>query len=131
MTPTNFEMVKEFHKSFNLPVPDEITMQDIDTISLRLKLIYEELNELHNEFSPKGNFYIKTVAKEIADLLYVTYGFAATLGIPIDKVFEEVHKSNMTKLGDDGKPVYRDDGKVLKSKNYLPPNLNSVLGLDK
>lgn len=128
---TNFEMVKDFQNAFNLPCPDELTMPDGDVIRLRLSLVSEEFLELTEEFNMNEGFDITKVAKELADLLYVTYGFAATLGIPIDKVFEEVHKSNMTKLGDDGKPVYRDDGKVLKSKNYRPANLDSVLGFPK
>jgi len=137
MTPTNYEMVKEFHKAFNLPYPDTITTEPEESVlKLRLALIEEEFKEIFEELygyriGEDDNINVQGVAKEIADLLYVTYGFAATLGIPINQVFEEVHKSNMTKLGDDGKPVYRDDGKVLKSKNYRSPNLDAVLGLDK
>ena len=68
----------------------------------------------------------KAVAKELADLLYVVYGTAVSLGIPIDDVFCEVHTSNMSKLDDNGKPIYREDGKVLKGPHYFQPNLEFI-----
>jgi len=70
---------------------------------------------------------VVNLAKELADLLYVVYGTAAAYGIPIDDVYREVHRSNMSKLGPDGKPIYREDGKVLKGPNYTPADIQKVL----
>ena len=91
-----------------------------------MKLIEEEKKELFDEFAKTSpeNVNLVNVAKELADLLYVVYGTAAAYGIPIDDVYREVHKSNMSKLGEDGKPIYREDGKVLKGPNYKPADLN-------
>lgn len=108
------------------------TQKEVD---LRMDLINEEFNELAGEVYDQSlesmgmdvepfMDYLKT-AKELADILYVVYGTAVSFGIDIDKVFAEVHKSNMSKL-EDGKPVLREDGKVLKGKNYAPPNLEQL-----
>ena len=131
--PTNYEKVREFHKAFGAALDQPISQ---DLVNLRIHLIEEEGLELGKEFyadyaSYPCDAYINPpdkakVAKELADLLYVVYGTAATFGIDIDRVFDEVHKSNMSKLGEDGKPVYREDGKVLKGPNYTPPNLEWV-----
>lgn len=124
---TNFQKVKEFHEVMGMtigkwPPKDE-------ELELRLNLISEEFDELETEFElePDREYdtEINKVAKELADILYVTYGTAVSFGIDIDKVFAEVHKSNMSKL-EDGKPVKREDGKVLKGKNYAPPNLEQL-----
>ena len=137
MTATNFEKVGEFHKAFGIK-PAHIT--DPEAISQRFSLLQEEVKELTKEFFElsktlpyrlvlKGRINKKNVAKELADVLYVTYGMAQRFDIPLDDVFALVHASNMTKLGDDGKPVYRDsDGKVLKGPNYQPPNLDFLDG---
>jgi predicted HAD superfamily Cof-like phosphohydrolase len=89
-----------------------------------LKLIREEVSELEeaNSFSD-----LVEVADALTDILYVVYGMAHAYGIPIDECFEEVHRSNMSKLGEDGKPVYREDGKVIKGPNYSKPDLKKVL----
>ena len=92
----------------------------VDQMELRRELVMEEANEVRTAES------IEELTKELADLLYVTYGFAVTFGLPIDEVFERVHRSNMSKLGADGKPIYRDDGKVLKGPNYQPPKLDDL-----
>lgn len=122
MTP--FNMVKEFHETYGQPVNAPYSLNQAD---LRITLIKEEVNEVEEELfaydleaghamavSPD---YPK-LTKELADLLYVVYGTAVTFGLPIDEVFAEVHRSNMSKLGIDGKPIYREDGKVLKGPNY-------------
>lgn len=142
---TNFELAKEFHKAFNkVPDPEVPTEQPDNIRMLRHKLIEEEFNEVTQELQmeiwddfeyidiknhPKYDkgFDINRLAKELSDLLYVVYGTAAAYGIPIDDVYREVHRSNMSKLGDDGKPEYREDGKILKSKNYQPPDIEAVL----
>ncbi len=100
-----------------------------ELLNLRFALIIEEGNELAEELFPAslptdGNNK-KQIAKELADLLYVVYGTADAFGIDIDRVFEEVHRSNMSKLVD-GKPLKREDGKVLKGPNYTPPNLDFI-----
>lgn len=92
----------------------------VDQMELRRELVMEEANEVRTAESPEE------LTKELADLLYVVYGFAVTFGLPIDEVFERVHRSNMSKLGDDGKPIYREDGKVLKGPNYQPPDLTDL-----
>lgn len=116
------EAVHEFHEKFNVrPNPQ----WEPDPIDLRITLIIEELTEFLKEANKNTPDKVKT-AKELADLLYVTFGMADSLGIPIDEVFRRVHESNMSKLGPDGKPVYREDGKVLKGPNYKEPNLEDL-----
>lgn len=123
---TNFDLVKTFHEKFNLVNNEVPVLIDQDTINLRLDLIWEEYIELQNELEIEHDHIdLKKVAKELADLLYVVYGTAASFGIPINDVFAEVHRSNMSKLGEDGKPVYREDGKVLKGPEYTPANLEA------
>jgi len=148
---TNYEKVREFHEAFGAAIGHPFPKieadgwpknEDVAVIELRMKLMYEELKEVSREFwdsedededteiSTTGEVLIpidkQKLAKELADLLYVTYGTAITFGIPIDDVFAEVHRSNMSKLGADGKPIYREDGKVLKGPNYTPPDLSFV-----
>lgn len=119
--PSNYDKVKIFRMHF----PSKIS-----TVNEQFGLITEEYKEALDEiihFLEEGIGYDKKqAAKELADLLYVTYDTAIYLGIDIDRVFDEVHKSNMSKLGKDGKPVYREDGKVLKGPNYTPPNLEWI-----
>jgi predicted HAD superfamily Cof-like phosphohydrolase len=126
---TNSELVGEFHEAFGVKEPVGATVPDDATIRLRRSLIAEEKREVEDElfafFDGAGN--LANLAKELADLLVVTYGTARTFGIDIDAVFAEVHRSNMSKLGEDGKPVLREDGKVLKSDRYRPADVQSVL----
>lgn len=121
---SNFEKVKEFHKAFGHPVGEKPDWIPGDREALRLKLIAEEVAEVE-ESVMESDF--PNLAKELADLLYVTYGFAIELGIDLDEVFNAVHESNMSKLGEDGKPIYREDGKILKGPGYQPPNIEAVL----
>jgi predicted HAD superfamily Cof-like phosphohydrolase len=124
---TNFEKVVEFHKAFHHHLDKDMNKVGADISSLRLNLIAEEYREFLDEvLNPNGADY-KKVSKELADLLYVLYGFAATFGIEIDHVFDLVHDSNMSKLDSNGKPVIREDGKILKSENYRPPNLDQLV----
>lgn len=115
---TNFRKVIEFHRAMGLPVGAEPRHIDVDRAMLREKLMDEEFREWQYEANGGD---LNALAKELADLLYVVYGTAAEYGIDIDAVFAQVHESNMSKLGDDGKPVRREDGKVLKGPNYKPP----------
>jgi len=101
----------------------------LKTLQLRYDLMEEELEEIVTELFPKEGAPINkaALAKELSDLLYVTYGTADAFGIDINRVFGEVHKSNMSKLVD-GKPLKREDGKVLKGPNYSPPDLSFIDG---
>lgn len=108
-----------------------------DLLLFRYELITEEVAELGEELAiciAESNFKsgipdkVKArVLKELADCIYVLYGLAVTMGLPIDIAFNRVHKSNMSKLGYDGKPIYREDGKVMKGPNYSPPNLEDLV----
>ncbi len=126
-----FDMVLEFHKVYGVPVDVEMTEE---LVNLRQKLISEEDDEVYQELHPdedvfetgftRPTFYDKAkLTKELADLMYVVIGTAVTFGLPLEEVFAEVHKSNMSKLGEDGKPIYREDGKVMKGPNYKEPDL--------
>ena len=128
MTKTNFEKVREFHEAFapHLIAPS-LSLPVSDVIDLRYELIREEVvDEL--KVALENQDFIE-IADALGDILYVVYGAALTFGIDIDTVFAEIHRSNMTKLGLDGKPIYREDGKVLKGPNYEPPNIAKILGL--
>lgn len=120
---TNATLVQEFHDRFRLASDMDIE-GDPKLIELRLKLISEEYKEVCDAFAIGTRH---EVAKELCDLLYVTYGTLITFGMNPDKCFECVHNSNMTKLGKDGKPVYREDGKVIKSDQYIEADLSTVL----
>lgn len=112
----NFDKVGEFITLF----------QASHEPSLWFKLITEEFNELKAAWEDNDKV---EMADALADLEYVIHGMAHSLGIPSQKVFDEVHRSNMTKMGADGLPVYREDGKLMKGPNYEPPNLKPILGI--
>lgn len=121
---TNFKKVAEFHKTFGHLVEKTPKWPDDSVIKLRIDLILEELKEFGEGIDNKN---IISVADALADILYVVYGAGHEFGVDLDSCFEEVHRSNMSKLGADGKPIYREDGKVLKGPNYSPPDLETVL----
>lgn len=121
---SNFEKVKEFMLAFGQQVLSTTEIPDLQILLMRLALNKEEQDELAEAVDKKD---IVAIADALTDILYVTYGFGHALGINLDKCFEEVHNSNMSKLGEDGKPLYRNDGKVLKGPNYKPPNLVDIL----
>ena len=122
--PTNFELVGDFMEAFGQEVNCEPTLRYKDTQDLRIELIQEELDELALGID---NNDIVEVADALTDLLYVVYGAGHAFGIDLDECFTEVHESNMSKLGEDGRPIYREDGKVLKGPNYFVPNLEEIL----
>jgi predicted HAD superfamily Cof-like phosphohydrolase len=118
--------VAEFHGAFNLPMRNMPTAEiDGCLAKLRVALLEEEVSEFVAA-SEKGD--LVGIADALADIVYVVYGTALTYGIDLDAVLHEVHQSNMSKLGRDGKPLIRDDGKVLKSDQYIPPDVLAALG---
>lgn len=121
---TNFRDVGTFMETFGQEVKTKPEFPDAETVQLRIELIGEELNEFWDACNEKD---IVGVADALADILYVTYGAGHAFGIDLDKCFKEVQRSNMSKLGNDGKPIYREDGKVLKGPNYFEPDLKSIL----
>jgi len=121
---SNFESVGQFMKTFGQDVKTIPEIPDADTADLRLELIAEELNELYDAIE---EIDIVAIADALTDILYVTYGAGHAFGIDLDKCFTEVQRSNMSKLGADGKPIYREDGKVMKGPNYSEPDLKSIL----
>ena len=121
---TNFEKVKQFMQTFGQEVKTKASFSDEKTNQLRLDLITEELEELKNAMESKD---LLEVADALTDILYVTYGAGIAFGIDLDKCFEEVQNSNMSKLGDDGKPIYNDAGKVMKGPNYFKPDLSKFV----
>jgi len=123
---TNFEKGKEFMEKFGQKIATKPKFPSNDVVELRYELIREELEELKDAIKDKD---IVEVADALTDILYVTYGAGLAFGIDLDKCYAEVHRSNMTKLGEDGKPVYREDGKIKKGPNYERPNLRKVLGV--
>ena len=121
---TNFEKVKQFMQTFGQEVKTKASFSDEKTNQLRLDLISEELEELKNAMASKD---LLEVADALTDILYVTYGAGHAFGINLDKCFDEVQNSNMSKLGSDGKPIYNDSDKVMKGPDYFKPDLSKFL----
>ena len=121
---TNFEKVKQFMQTFGQEVKTKASFSDEKTNQLRLDLITEELEELKNAMESKD---LLEVADALTDILYVTYGAGHAFGINLDKCFDEVQNSNMSKLGKNGKPIYSESGKVMKGPDYFKPDLSKFL----
>ena len=121
---TNFEKVKQFMQTFGQEVKTKASFSDEKTNQLRLNLISEELEELKNAMASKD---LLEVADALTDILYVTYGAGHAFGINLDKCFDEVQNSNMSKLGNNGKPIYNESGKVMKGPDYFKPDLSKFL----
>ena len=121
---TNFKRVKKFMETFGQEIKEKASFPNDKITSLRYELIKEELDELKEAIDKRD---IKEVADALTDILYVTYGAGHAFGINLDKCFEEVQNSNMSKLGNDGKPIYNDKGKVMKGPNYFKPNLSKFV----
>ena len=126
MDGTNFELVEDFMEAMGQEVNAVPTFPEEDIQRLRLDLIEEELDELHYAIDNKD---MVEIADALGDLLYVVYGAGHAFGIDLDECFKEIHASNMSKLGPDGKPIKREDGKVLKHDTFFPPDLKSILGV--
>ena len=121
---SNFEDVRKFMETFGQMVRTKPQFPDQKTMKLRLDLIKEELNELEQAMKEKD---LKEIADALTDILYVTYGAGYAYGINLDKCFKEVQRANMSKLGEDGKPIYNDQGKVMKGPNYTKPDLSKFV----
>ena len=121
---TNFEKVGIFMKTFGQEVKLKPSLSTNKINSLRLSLIKEELDELKDAIDGKD---LVEIADALTDILYVTYGAGHAFGINLDKCFDEVQNSNMSKLDVNGKPIYNEFGKVLKGPNYFKPNLRKFL----
>ena len=117
---SNFEDVKYFMERYGQEVKTTPSFPDDKIVRLRYDLIKEELDELSSAIKDKD---IVEVADALTDLLYVVYGAGHSWGIDLDKCFAEVQRSNMSKLGEDGKPIFNENGKVMKGPNYSKPNL--------
>lgn len=121
---TMTQMVMQFHETYGTLISTKPVLPDSNVRELRKKLLIEELEEY---LEGEENNDIVEIADALADLIYVALGAAISYGIPIDAVFEEVQRSNMSKLGEDGKPIYRADGKVLKGPGFFEPDLAKII----
>ena len=121
---TNFEKVGLFMKTFGQEVKVKASFSSDKINKLRIDLIEEELEELKEAINKKD---LQEAVDALTDILYVTYGAGHAFGVNLDKCFEEVQNSNMSKLGSDGKPIYNDKGKVMKGPNYFKPNLGKFV----
>jgi predicted HAD superfamily Cof-like phosphohydrolase len=121
---SNFDKVKKFMETFGQEIKEQADFPNQKIQDLRYDLIKEELEELKVALQEKN---LKEVADALTDILYVTYGAGHAFGIDLDKCFEEVQSSNMSKLDDNGKPIYDRNGKVMKGPNYFKPNLEKIL----
>ena len=121
---SNFELAGDFMTAFGQEVLTEPTLPSAHLAKLRLELIREEFEELTVATNAMD---IVEIADALTDILYVVYGAGHAFGIDLDECYQEVHRSNMSKLGADGKPIYREDGKILKGPNYFHPNLKDIL----
>tara|TARA_B100000941_G_C27988061_1_gene294416 strand:- start:46 stop:417 length:372 start_codon:yes stop_codon:yes gene_type:complete len=121
---TNFLSVKKFMETFGQEVKTKAEFPSDKIINLRYDLIKEELDEFEEAIKSKN---LKEIADSLTDILYVTYGAGHAFGIDLDKCFDEVQRSNMSKLGEDGKPIYNENGKVMKGPKYFEPNLKKFV----
>ena len=121
---TNFKKVGLFMRTFGQEIKKKSSLSTDNINKLRISLIEEELNEFKEAIKNRD---LKEVADALTDILYVTYGAGHAFGINLDICFDEVQRSNMSKLGNDGKPIYNEHGKVMKGPNYFKPDLSKFL----
>ena len=121
---TNFEKVGVFMKTFGQEIKTKPSLSSNKINTLRINLIEEELKELKHAIENKD---LKETIDALTDILYVTYGAGHAFGVNLDKCFEEVQKSNMSKLGEDGKPIFNENGKVMKGPKYFKPNISKFV----
>ena len=121
---TNFQKVGLFMKTFGQEIKTKPSLSSEKINNLRINLINEELEELKDAIK---NNDLKETIDALTDILYVTYGAGHAFGIDLDKCFDEVQNSNMSKLDENGKPIYNENGKVMKGPNYFKPNLSKFV----
>tara|TARA_B110000444_G_C18681425_1_gene519931 strand:- start:489 stop:860 length:372 start_codon:yes stop_codon:yes gene_type:complete len=121
---SNFKKVRIFMETFRQEVKNKASFPNDKTVNLRFGLINEELLELKEAIKQKD---LTEIADALTDILYVTYGAGHAFGINLDKCFQEVQDSNMSKLDENGKPIFNEQGKVMKGPNYFKPNLKKFL----
>ena len=121
---SNFNKVKTFMNTYGQEVKEKASFPQDKIVQLRIDLIEEELKELKE--AVKNNDIVE-VADALTDILYVTYGAGHSFGVDLDKCFDEVQRSNMSKLGIDGKPIYNESGKVMKGPDYFAPDLKKII----
>lgn len=121
---THSQQLREFHETFGHPAPDKPTLIDPALAEFRWDIFWEEYEEY---LLAEQNGDIIEIADALGDMAYILFGTATVHGIDLSPVFDEIHRSNMSKLGEDGKPIYREDGKVLKGPNYFRPNIASII----
>ncbi len=121
---TNFTSVKKFMETFGQEVKAKAEFPSDKIVKLRYDLIKEELDEFEEAIKEKN---LKEIADSLTDILYVTYGAGHAFGIDLDKCFDEVQRSNMSKLGEDGRPIYNENGKVMKGPKYFQPDLKKFI----
>ena len=121
---TNFDSVKKFMEKFGQEVKTKPEFPSEKIVKLRYGLIKEELDEFEQALKDKN---LEEVADSLTDILYVAYGAGHAFGIDLDKCFDEVQKSNMSKLGTNGEPIYNEDGKVMKGPKYFKPNFSKFV----
>ena len=124
MRTNNFNKVWEFMHHFGQETLWKPTLPDDNLAQLRLDLIQEEVDELQEALDKKD---IVEIADALTDILYVVYGAGHAFGLPLNECFDDVHRSNMSKLGENGYPIYREDGKVMKGPNYFRPDLSKFV----
>ena len=124
---SNFFKVKKFMKKFKQEIKSKPSFPDDNIIKLRINLIKEELLELEEAIKEKN---IEETADALTDILYVTYGAGHAFGIDLDKCFDEVQRSNLSKLDKFGNPIYNDEGKVMKGPSYFKPNFKKILNIE-
>ncbi len=116
--------VEEFYKVFDIPISKKCQLPDQEARDLRMRLLSEEVGEY---FTAEETADMEEIADGLADMVYIICGTALTYGIPLEQVFDVVHRSNMAKLGPEGKPLVRSDGKVTKPEGWKPPDIARVL----
>ncbi len=121
---TNFKSVKKFMETFGQEVKTKADFPSDKIVKLRYDLIKEELDEFKEAIKARN---LTEIADSLTDILYVTYGAGIAFGIDLDKCFDEVQRSNMSKLGEDGKPIYNEHGKVMKGPKYFKPDLSKFI----
>ncbi len=137
------DLVRQFHQVYGLPIQHDQAEVDRERVHMRMRLIYEEVSELTgavygtqarrileeaiSSLPDDGTRDTIEAADALADLIYVIYGMALECGISLPAVLKEVQASNLSKLDGEGKPIYREDGKVLKGENFFPPNIKTAL----